>query len=110
MPIFHLLLSIFFELLFYVIRLYVWAIIIAAIMSMLLSFNVLDRRNRAVWMISDFLYRITEPALRPIRQLLPDLGGIDLSPWIAVVLLQMVVLRLLEGIYFGLQTGVWQPL
>ena len=42
-------------------------VILAAVMSMLVSFNVLDTRNRFVWMVGDFLYRITEPALRPIR-------------------------------------------
>ncbi len=54
---------------------------------MLTSFGVLDTRNRIVWTINDFFYRITEPALRPIRNILPNFGGIDLSPWVLVVLL-----------------------
>ena len=55
---------------------------------MLASFGVLDTRNRIVWTIGDFLYRITEPALRPIRNLLPNFGGIDISPIILILLLQ----------------------
>ena len=75
--------------------LYTWAIILAAVMSMLTSFGVLDTRNRLVWTIGDFLYRITEPALRPIRNLLPNLGGIDISPIILILLLQAA--RMLLG-------------
>src|ERR1700722_10118171 len=69
-------------------NLYIWAVILAAIFSMLASFGVLDTRNRIVWTIGDFLYRITEPALRPIRNLLPSLGSIDISPLILLLLLQ----------------------
>lgn len=68
--------------------LYTWAIILAALFSILTSFGVLDTRNRLVWTIGDFLYRITEPGLRPIRNLLPNLGGIDISPIILILLLQ----------------------
>ena len=99
-----------FELLYYVINLYKWAIILAAIFSMLVAFGVLDTRNRMVWTIGDFLYRITEPVLRPIRNLLPNLGGIDISPWIVVVLIQIVVLPLLFKIHAAITYGTWQPL
>ena len=99
-----------FELLYYVINLFKWAVIIAAIFSMLVGFGVLDTRNRLVWTIGDFLYRITEPVLRPIRNLLPNLGGIDISPWIVVVLIQIVVLPLLGKIYASITYGAWQPL
>jgi YggT family protein len=77
------------------ISLYIWAVILAAVFSMLVSFGVLDTRNRLVWTIGDFLYRITEPALRPIRNLLPNLGGIDISPVILILLLQAA--RMLLG-------------
>ena len=50
------------------ISLYIWAVILAALFSLLTAFGVLDTRNRVVWMIGDFFYRITEPALRPIRK------------------------------------------
>ena len=75
--------------------LYIWAVILAAVFSILTSFGVLDRRNRLVWTIGDFLYRITEPGLRWIRNLLPNLGGIDISPIILILLLQAV--RMLLG-------------
>ena len=63
--------------------------------SILTSFGVLDTRNRLVWTVGDFLYRITEPALRPIRNLLPNFGGIDISPIILILLLQAA--RMLLG-------------
>ncbi|MDJ0387854.1 YggT family protein [Roseomonas sp. E05] len=69
------------------IGLYVWALIIAAVFSLLIAFNVLDTRNRFVWAVSDFLYKLTEPALRPIRRFLPNMGGIDISPMILILLL-----------------------
>ena len=61
-------------------QLYIWIVIAMAIFSWLVAFNVVNTRNPVVAMIGDFLYRITEPALRPIRNLLPNLGGIDISP------------------------------
>ena len=77
------------------ISLYTWAVILAAVFSMLAAFGVLDTRNRVVWTIGDFLYRITEPALRPIRNVLPNFGNIDISPVILILLLQ--ALRMLLG-------------
>lgn len=73
---------------------YKWVVIAAAVMSMLVSFQVLDTRNRLVWQIGDFLYRLTEPVLRPIRERMPNLGGIDLSPLVVIVLLQFLQLVL----------------
>ncbi len=75
--------------------LYIWAVILAAVFSILTSFGVLDTRNRIVWTVGDFLYRVTEPALRPIRNLLPNFGGIDVSPVILILLLQAA--RMLLG-------------
>jgi YggT family protein len=69
-------------------NLYIWALIIAAILSILVAFGILDTRNRLVWALGDFFERLTEPALRPIRQFLPNLGGIDLSPLVLILLLQ----------------------
>jgi YggT family protein len=62
-----------------------WAVLLAAIVQTLMAFNVLDGRNRIVWTIADFLYRLTEPALRRIRGILPNLGGIDLSPLVLLL-------------------------
>lgn len=84
--------------------LYIWAVILAALFSMLASFGVLDTRNRIVWTIGDFLYRVTEPALRPIRKILPNMGGIDLSPLILLLLLQaarMLIASLYESLIYG---------
>ncbi|MEW5422300.1 YggT family protein [Amorphus sp. 3PC139-8] len=69
------------------IKLYTWVIIAAAIFSWLYAFNVVNPRNQFISMIGDALYRMTEPALRPIRSLLPDLGGIDISPIILLLIL-----------------------
>ena len=81
--------------------LFVWALIIGAVVSLLIAFNVLDTRNRAVWAIADFFYRLTEPALRPIRRFIPNLGGIDISPVILILLLQAARILLAE-IQYGL--------
>ena len=70
-----------------VITIYIWLLIAQAILSWLLAFGVVNRYNRAVTSIGDFLWRITDPLLRPIRSVLPDLGGIDISPVILILLL-----------------------
>jgi YggT family protein len=88
------------------ISLYTWAVILAAVFSMLAAFGVLDTRNRIVWTIGDFLYRITEPALRPIRNVLPNFGNIDISPVILILLLQ--ALRMLLGeLEFSLMRSIY---
>jgi YggT family protein len=74
-----------------VISLYIWVIIIGAILSWLIAFDVVNRRNRAVFTIADSLYRLTEPALRPIRKVMPDLGGVDISP--VILILGLIFLR-----------------
>jgi YggT family protein len=73
-----------------VITIYVWLLIAQAVLSWLLAFGVVNRYNRAVATIGDFLWRITEPLLRPIRRVLPDLGGIDVSPVVLILLLWFV--------------------
>lgn len=70
-----------------VITLYMWVIIISAILSWLIAFNVINRHNQVVYMIADTLHRLTEPALRPIRNFMPDLGGLDISPVILILIL-----------------------
>jgi YggT family protein len=74
-----------------VITLYIWVVIIGAILSWLIAFDVVNRRNRAVYTIADSLYRLTEPALRPIRKVLPDLGGLDISP--VILILGLIFIR-----------------
>jgi YggT family protein len=78
------------NLLLLLIRIYIWVLIAQAILSWLLAFGVINRYNRGVSVIGDFLYRITEPALRPIRAILPNFGGIDISPVILILILYFV--------------------
>jgi YggT family protein len=73
-----------------VIHYYIWVVIIAIVATWLVQFNVLDRRNRVVYAIVDFLFRITEPALRPIRKRIPFFGGIDFSPFVLILLLTLL--------------------
>jgi YggT family protein len=73
-----------------VIDLYIWVIIAGAILSWLIAFNVVNTSNRFVYTLADMLYRVTEPALRPIRSILPNLGGIDISPVILILFLLFI--------------------
>lgn len=70
-----------------VINIYIWMLIAMAVLSWLVAFNVVNTNNRIVYTIGDFLHRITEPALRPIRRIVPNLGGIDVSPVILILIL-----------------------
>ncbi|MBO22598.1 MAG: hypothetical protein CMM26_09565 [Rhodospirillaceae bacterium] len=70
-----------------VISLYMWAVIIAVALTWLVQLQVINTSNRLVYQVGDFLYRITEPVLRPIRQVIPAIGGIDLSPLILILVL-----------------------
>jgi YggT family protein len=76
-----------------VIGLYITLVIVQVVLSWLVAFNVINTGNRFVYMVGDFLYRITEPALKPIRRLLPTMGGMDLSP--VVLILGLYFLRVL---------------
>ena len=84
--------------------LYWWVIIIMAVMSWLLAFDVMNMRNDLVRSVWNFCNALTEPALRPIRRFLPEHGGVDLSPLVLILLLQ--ALRILLGeVYVGMLTG-----
>ena len=89
------------EVLMLAINLYVWLVIASAILSWLVAFNVVNTRNQFIYMIGDFLHRITEPALRPIRRFLPNLGGIDISPVILILVL-FFAQRLLQNLLVSL--------
>jgi YggT family protein len=69
------------------ITLYIWILIASAVLSWLVAFNVVNPYNNVVRTIGDALYRLTEPALRPIRSVLPNLGGLDVSPVILILIL-----------------------
>lgn len=64
-----------------------WAVVIAVIVQLLVQFGVLDTRNRIVWSVADFLYRLTEPAFRRVRRWLPNFGPVDLSPLVVLLLI-----------------------
>jgi YggT family protein len=78
------------------IHLYILAIIAAVVISMLVSFGVVDGRNQFVFQISDFLNRVTAPALNPIRRVLPNFGAVDISPLIAILLLEALQMLLAD--------------
>jgi YggT family protein len=99
--------TVIFQLAIKILSLYQWAVILAAVMSMLVGFGVLDTRNRLVWSIGDFLYRITEPALRPIRNVMPNFGAIDISPIVLIIGI-WIVQELLRRLYGAIMMGNWQ--
>lgn len=82
-----------------ILQIYVWLLIAAAILSWLIAFNVVNARNQVVAMVGEFLYRITEPLLRPIRSILPNLGGIDISPVILILIIFFIENVIVRYIY-----------
>ena len=86
-----------------IIEIYIWLVIASAVLSWLIQFRVINTHNRAVYVVVDFLHRITEPALKPIRrlihQILPNLGGVDISP-VLLILGLVFVQNLLVDIFF----------
>jgi YggT family protein len=81
-----------------VIHLLILAIIAAAVVSMLIAFGVVNPRSQFVYMVADFLNRLTNPILSPIRRHMPYLGNVDISPVIAILLLEALQF-LLSDIY-----------
>jgi YggT family protein len=73
-----------------VLDLYVWLLIASAILSWLIAFNVVNTRNQFVASVAEFLYRITEPLLAPIRSFMPNLGGLDVSPIILILIIMFI--------------------
>ncbi len=82
-------------------RLYIYILIGAAVLSWLIAFNVVNTRNQFVAMIADVLWRLTEPVLRPIRNILPNMGGLDLSP-VVVILVLIFLMNLIARYQYGL--------
>ena len=73
-----------------IIDIYVYVLIAAVVISWLIAFNIVDRQNNVVRQINYALYRLTEPVLGPIRRRLPDLGGLDISPIIVIIILYFI--------------------
>jgi YggT family protein len=82
-----------------VLQVYIWLLIAAAVLSWLIAFNVVNTRNQVVHMVGEFLYRVTEPLLRPIRSMLPHLGGIDVSPVILILIILLIENVIVRYIY-----------
>lgn len=92
------------NLIYTILNLYKWAIIFGAILSILQAFNIVNGYNRFVLTVNDFIFRITEPFLAPIRRYLPIIGSIDLSPLVLILLitfLEGVVANLIRSLVLG---------
>ena len=83
------------------IDIYFWVILAMVVMSWLIAFGIINRSNPYVRQIGYALDRLTEPLLRPIRRVLPDLGGIDISPIVLLIGLQFLGI-LVDNIFFSL--------
>jgi YggT family protein len=70
-----------------IISLYIWCLFIYVALGWLINFGVVNTQNRVVYLVMDFLHKITVPTLRPIRKFVPNLGGIDISPILLVLVL-----------------------
>jgi YggT family protein len=73
-----------------ILNIYVWILIAAVIVSWLVAFNIINRHNDVVRQVTYALFRLTEPVLAPIRRFLPDLGGLDISPVIAIIVIYFI--------------------
>ena len=78
------------QLILKILDIYSAIIIASAIMSWLVAFGVVNVRNQFIRVVVDLLYRVTEPVLRPLRRFLPNLGGIDISPVVALLLIIVI--------------------
>jgi YggT family protein len=80
----------------------VWALIINAVMSWLVAFDVINYRNRFVYNVARFLDAVTRPVLAPIQRIIPSLGGVDISPIIAILVIQGIRIYLLPALFGAL--------
>ena len=70
-----------------IIEIFIWLLIVQAILSWLIAFGIINTSSNLVNLVGNFLYKVTEPLLKPIRRILPDLGGVDISPLILIIVL-----------------------
>ena len=82
-----------------ILQIYVWLLIAAAVLSWLIAFNVVNTHNQVVATIAEFLFRLTEPLLRPIRAIMPNLGGIDISPVILILIIFFIENVIVRYVY-----------
>lgn len=100
----HAVITAIFALLFLLIQLFVYVLLASCVFSLLYAFNVVDTRNRFVRGVGDFLYRVTEPVLGPVRRVLPQFGNVDLSPLVVLLALQYLLVPFLRMIEIALVT------
>ncbi|HSV01804.1 MAG TPA: YggT family protein [Phenylobacterium sp.] len=84
----------------------IWAIIISAIISWLVAFDVINLRNRIVYSIAHFLDAVTRPVLRPFQRFIPPLGGVDITPILAILILQGLRIYILPMIFGPIQAAI----
>jgi YggT family protein len=80
------------------IDIYMWVLVISVILNWLAAFNVINMSNQFIYRVGDFLHRVTDPALRRLRAFIPDLGGVDVSPVVLILVLftvQELLIRLI---------------
>ena len=78
----------FLYIIFQVLQIYKYAVIIYVILSMLISFNIINTNNRIITIVMDFLFKLIEPLLRVIRNVIPNFGAIDVSPVILIIVIE----------------------
>jgi YggT family protein len=86
--------------------LYVTVLIVTVILSWLIAFNVINTQNQFVRIVTDVLYRLTEPVLRPIRNMLPNFGGLDLSPVVLIIIIYFIQSVVIYGWLIPLFIGL----
>lgn len=75
------------DILYLVLDFYIWLLIVGAAISWLTAFNIINTHNRFVQIVGDFVYRLTEPLLRPLRTIIPVIGGMDISPMVLIFII-----------------------
>lgn len=82
-----------------ILNVYWWVIIVSVVISWLVAFGVINTYNRTVAMVTDVIYRLTEPVYRPIRRILPNLGGLDFSPFIVLLAVWFIEMELTQLVF-----------
>ena len=80
--------SFFLYIIYQILQIYKYAVIIYVILSMLISFNIINTNNRIISIVMDFLFKLIEPLLRVIRNVIPSFGAIDVSPVILIIIIE----------------------
>lgn len=85
---------------YWILNIYVYILIASVILSWLFAFNVVNPYNQTVRQIYRAINMVTEPVLAPIRRMLPNLGGIDISPLVVLLVIQFLEIKILPWVFF----------